>query len=207
MRELCQHCHGHTNLTIQDRTYDLAKPFAKFTLIESILHFNPEITASELEAIDSATKIANKLKIPVKPDYGLGKILLEIFEKTVEEKLHEPTFITKYPAEVSPLSRKSDDNDFFVDRFEFFVDGKEIANGFAELNDPQDQEQRFSQQMEAKASGDDEAMPYDQDYITSLEYGLPPTAGEGLGIDRLVMLLTDTTTIKDVILFPHLRPK
>ena len=207
MRELCQHCFGHTNLTINNITYDLSKPFKQYTLINSILEFNKDIKLDQLETRESAEQIANKLEIPVQKDYGLGKILLEIFEKTVEEKLMEPTFITEYPSEVSPLSRKSDANPFFVDRFEFFIDGKEIANGFSELNDPEDQAQRFKDQMLAKAAGDEEAMPYDEDYIKSLEVGLPPTAGEGIGIDRLIMMLTDTKTIKDVILFPHMRPK
>ena len=207
MRDLCMHCFGHTNLSINNITYDLSKPFKQYTLIESILEYNKEITPLQLESKEEAQKIANRLEIPVQKDYGLGKILLEIFEKTVEEKLMEPTFITEYPAEVSPLSRKSDSNPFFVDRFEFFIDGKEIANGFCELNDPEDQAQRFKDQMLAKAAGDEEAMPYDEDYIKSLEVGLPPTAGEGIGIDRLIMMLTDTKTIKDVILFPHMRPK
>lgn len=179
MRDLCMHCFGHTNLSINNITYDLSKPFKQYTLIESILEYNKEITPLQLESKEEAQKIANRLEIPVQKDYGLGKILLEIFEKTVEEKLMEPTFITEYPAEVSPLSRKSDSNPFFVDRFEFFIDGKEIANGFCELNDPEDQAQRFKDQMLAKAAGDEEAMPYDEDYIKSLEVGLPPTAGEG----------------------------
>ena len=207
MRKLCQHCLGSTNLTIGEHTYDLSKPFARLSLIDSILKFNPDITKEDLKTLESASKIATNLEIPLHKDYGLGKILLEIFEKTVEEKLLEPTFITDYPSEVSPLSRTSDDNPFFVDRFEFFIDGKEIANGFSELNDPDDQAARFSDQMKAKSAGDEEAMPYDEDYIHSLEMGLPPTAGEGIGIDRLIMMLTNTSTIKDVILFPHMRPK
>ena len=145
--------------------------------------------------------------IPVKPTYGLGKIQIEIFEKTVEHRLDEPTFITEYPTEVSPLARRSDDNPFVTDRFEFFVGGREIANGFSELNDAQDQADRFAQQVEEKEAGDDEAMFYDEDYVVALEHGMPPTAGEGIGIDRLVMLFTDSPTIKDVILFPHMKPK
>jgi lysyl-tRNA synthetase class 2 len=135
------------------------------------------------------------------------KIQIEIFEKTVEDRLEHPTFITHYPAEVSPLARRSDDDPFVTDRFEFFVGGREVANGFSELNDAEDQSERFMAQVADKDAGDDEAMHYDADYITALEYGLPPTAGEGIGIDRLVMFLTDQSSIKDVLLFPHMRPQ
>jgi lysyl-tRNA synthetase class 2 len=142
----------------------------------------------------------------VKDTWGLGKIHIEIFEATVEEKLEQPTFITKYPTEVSPLARRSDDDPFVTDRFEFFIGGREIANGFSELNDAEDQAERFQQQVKEKEAGDDEAMYYDADYVTALEYGLPPTAGEGIGIDRLVMLFTNSPSIRDVLLFPHMRP-
>jgi lysyl-tRNA synthetase class 2 len=138
---------------------------------------------------------------------GLGKIQTEIFEKTVEHRLDEPTFIIAYPAEVSPLARRSDDDPFITDRFEFFVAGRELANGFSELNDPEDQAERFRLQAQGNAAGDEEAMHYDADYIRALEYGMPPTAGEGIGIDRLVMFFTDCPSIRDVILFPHLRPE
>jgi lysyl-tRNA synthetase class 2 len=131
---------------------------------------------------------------------------MEIFDKTTEHRLLEPTFITEYPAEVSPLARRNDQNDFITDRFELFIAGRELANGFSELNDPQLQAEIFESQMSDKANGDDEAMPYDHDYVQALEYGLPPTAGMGMGIDRLVMLLTDSASIRDVILFPHMRP-
>ena len=143
----------------------------------------------------------------IKPSYGLGKIQLEIFEKTVEHRLLDPTFIIAYPAEVSPLARRNDSDPLVTDRFEFFVAGREIANGFSELNDPDDQAARFRQQAKEKAAGDDEAMVYDEDYINALEHGMPPTAGEGIGIDRLVMLLTNSASIRDVILFPHMRLK
>ncbi len=136
----------------------------------------------------------------------MGKVQVEIFEKTVEHRLKQPTFITEYPAEVSPLARRNDNNPFITDRFELFVGGREIANGFSELNDADDQAERFKKQMADKDAGDQEAMPYDADYITALEYGMPPTAGEGIGIDRLVMLFTNSPSIRDVILFPHMKP-
>ena len=185
---------------------DFSKPFDRMTVIESIVAYNKGITISDLSDIKSASNFAESLGIPIKPTYGLGKIQIEIFEKTVEEKLVNPTFITEYPTEVSPLARRNDENEFVTDRFEFFVAGREIANGFSELNDPEDQAKRFEQQVLEKEAGDDEAMHYDEDYITALEYGLPPTAGEGIGIDRLVMLLTDSPSIRDVLLFPAMRP-
>ncbi|MFT7527344.1 MAG: lysyl-tRNA synthetase class 2, partial [Arenicella sp.] len=150
---------------------------------------------------------AESLKVHIKDSYGLGKVQIEIFEKTVEERLSEPTFITEYPVEVSPLSRRNDDNEFVADRFELFIAGREIANGFSELNDPEDQAQRFQDQVSEKEAGDNEAMHFDADYIRALEYGMPPTAGEGIGIDRLVMLFTDSPSIRDVLLFPHMRPE
>jgi lysyl-tRNA synthetase class 2 len=143
--------------------------------------------------------------MPVKESWGEGKLLLEIFEKTVEEQLRSPTFITAYPVEVSPLSRRNDDDPSVSDRFELFVAGREIANGFSELNDAEDQAERFHHQVKEKEAGDNEAMHYDADYVRALEYGLPPTAGEGIGIDRLVMLMTDSPSIRDVLLFPHMR--
>jgi lysyl-tRNA synthetase class 2 len=186
--------------------YDFSKPFTRMTILESILHFNPDMKLEDLNNRESALKIAESLKINIKDSYGLGKIQIEIFEETVEEKLIQPTFITAYPVEVSPLSRRNDNDHFITDRFEFFVAGREVANGFSELNDPDDQKARFLEQVAELEAGDDEAMHFDADYITALEYGMPPTAGEGIGIDRLVMLLSDSQTIKDVILFPHMRP-
>jgi lysyl-tRNA synthetase class 2 len=162
---------------------------------------------AEITDYEAAKKIAARLDIAVQENHGLGKIQVEIFDKTVEKKLIQPTFITAYPTEMSPLARKNDLNPFITDRFEFFVAGQEIANGFSELNDPEDQAERFKQQVAEKEAGDLEAMPYDEDYIQALEYGLPPTAGEGIGIDRLVMLFTDSPSIRDVILFPHMRPQ
>jgi lysyl-tRNA synthetase, class II len=143
----------------------------------------------------------------VKPAYGPGKLLTEIFEKTVESRLLDPTFIVEYPTEVSPLARRNDADPDVTDRFEFFLGGREVANGFSELNDPEDQAARFRAQVQAKEAGDDEAMVYDADYIRALEYGLPPTAGVGIGIDRLVMFLTDSASIRDVLLFPQMKPE
>ena len=207
MRDMAFRLFGSTVVTYQGSEYELAKPFKRMTVLESILHYNPEIRAGDLAERESAAAIARRLGIPVAAGDGLGKIQTEIFEKTVEDRLFEPTFITAYPAEVSPLARRNDENPFITDRFEFFVGGRELANGFSELNDPEDQAERFRGQAEDKASGDEEAMHYDADYIRALEYGLPPTAGEGIGIDRLVMFFTDSQTIRDVILFPHMRPE
>lgn len=193
-------------LDSENPVVDFDKPFRRMTVIESILAYNESIDATALEDRESAAALAGKLGIEVKNSYGLGKIQLEIFEKTVEEKLQEPTFITEYPTEVSPLARRNDANPFVTDRFELFIAGKEIANGFSELNDPEDQAERFRQQVAEKESGDLEAMHYDADYIAALEYGLPPTAGEGIGIDRLVMLLSNSPSIRDVLLFPAMRP-
>ena len=188
-------------------TYDFGKPFRRLTVFDAILEYNGDIDANDLADEQGARRIAEGLGIPLKDGWGLGKVQIEIFEKTAEHRLQEPTFITDYPTEVSPLARRKDDNPFVTERFEFFVGGREIANGFSELNDAEDQAERFRAQVAEKEAGDDEAMFYDEDYITALEHGLPPTAGEGIGIDRLVMLLTDSPTIKDVILFPHMRPR
>ncbi len=198
---------GKTKITYQGDTFDFGKPFARMTVKESILHFNPELTDDQLNDMESATLIAKALGIPVEDYWGLGKVQIEIFEKTVEHRLMDPTFITAYPAEVSPLARRNDDDSFVTDRFELFIGGREIGNGFSELNDAEDQAERFQKQVAEKDAGDDEAMHYDADYIRALEYGLPPTAGEGIGIDRLVMLFTDMPSIRDVILFPHMRPE
>jgi lysyl-tRNA synthetase class 2 len=197
---------GNTTVTYQGEEYDFGSPFKRMTVKESILHFNPELKVEQLNDIESARSVAKDLEIPLKESYGLGKVQIEIFEKTVEHRLKEPTFITAYPTEVSPLARRNDHDPFVTDRFEFFVGGREIANGFSELNDPEDQAERFRQQVEEKDSGDEEAMHFDADYIVALEHGMPPTAGEGIGIDRLVMLFTDAPSIRDVLLFPHMRP-
>ena len=207
LRQLAQQVLGKTTVTYQGEEYDFGKSFTRMTIKESILHFNPDLKLSDIDDIDSARKVAEGLKIPLKDSYGLGKVQIEIFEKTVEHRLMDPTFITAYPVEVSPLARRNDDDPFVTDRFEFFVGGREIANGFSELNDAEDQAERFRKQVEEKDAGDDEAMHFDEDYITALEHGMPPTAGEGIGIDRLVMLFTDAPSIRDVLLFPHMRPK
>jgi len=177
------------------------------SMFDSILQYNESISAEALADIYQATDIAKSLHIEVKSSWGIGKIQTEIFEATVEEKLHDPTFITMYPTEVSPLSRRNDDNPAVTDRFELFVGGRELANGFSELNDAEDQAERFKAQVAEKDEGDEEAMHYDADYVRALEYGMPPTAGEGIGIDRLVMLLTASPSIRDVVLFPHMRPE
>jgi len=207
LRGIATNVVGSEKIEYQGDTYDFGKPFARMTVKESILHFNPEVTEAQLDDIDSARAIAEGLGIEIKPTYGLGKVQIEIFEKTVEHRLKDPTFITAYPTEVSPLARRNDEDPFVTDRFEFFVGGREIANGFSELNDPEDQAERFRKQVEEKEAGDDEAMHFDADYIRALEHGLPPTAGEGIGIDRLVMLFTNAPSIRDVLLFPHMRPE
>ncbi|MEQ8261433.1 MAG: lysine--tRNA ligase [Alcanivorax sp.] len=207
LRTLAQDVLGTTEIPYQDDVYDFGKPFARLSVFDSILQFNDDIDAATLADEQGARGIAERLGIPVKDGWGLGKVQIEIFEKTVEHRLKDPTFITDYPTEVSPLARRKDDNPFVTERFEFFVGGREIANGFSELNDAEDQAERFRAQVAEKEAGDDEAMFYDDDYITALEHGLPPTAGEGIGIDRLVMLFTNSPSIRDVILFPHMRPR
>lgn len=204
--QLCQAVHQSTQLTYQGYTVDLSKKFERLTLLQAIKRFNEHLTDDVLADEQALADYAlNQLNIEVLDHWGLGKIQLEIFEKTAEDKLIHPTFVTQYPAEVSPLARPNDHNPFVTDRFEFFVAGREIANGFSELNDPDMQAQRFQEQAKAKEVGDEEAMVYDTDYIKALEYGMPPTAGEGIGIDRLVMLMTDSASIRDVILFPLMR--
>ncbi|GMG87571.1 lysine--tRNA ligase [Biformimicrobium ophioploci] len=207
IRGICENVLGSTTVEYQGETFHFDKPFRRLSVFNSILEYNPELKAGDIDNIDSARAVAEKLGIPLKDSYGLGKVQIEIFEKTVEHLLQEPTFITEYPTEVSPLARRNDDNPFVTDRFEFFIGGREIANGFSELNDAEDQAERFRAQVAEKDAGDDEAMHYDADYVRALEYGLPPTAGEGIGIDRLVMLLTDSPSIRDVLLFPHMRPE
>ena len=187
--------------------YDFGKPFTRMTVKEVVVKYNPELADADLDDADLLRRHCEKLNIPLRDSYGPGKLLIEIFEKTGEHELKDPTFITAYPVEVSPLSRRNDDDPTVTDRFELFIGGREIANGFSELNDPEDQAERFREQLRQKDAGDEEAMEYDADYIRALEHGMPPTAGEGIGIDRLVMLFTDSPSIRDVLLFPHMRPE
>ncbi|NNF17344.1 MAG: lysine--tRNA ligase [Gammaproteobacteria bacterium] len=194
-------------ISYQGDTIDFAQKFERLTIEDAICRFNPEFDHKQLREHDYLVKWCERLGIPVEDHYGAGKLQVEIFEKTAEHNLMAPVFITQYPTEVSPLSRRNDADPFVTDRFEFFVAGRELANGFSELNDPEDQDERFQQQMRSKDAGDDEAMPYDQDYIRALEYGLPPTAGLGIGIDRTIMLFADVASIRDVLLFPHMRPE
>ncbi|MEE9321900.1 MAG: lysine--tRNA ligase [Granulosicoccus sp.] len=187
--------------------FDFDKPFTRLSMFDAILSYNPEMTAEKLNDLATVTAYAKTLHIEVNSSWGLGKLQTELFEATVEEKLMDPTFITLYPTEVSPLSRRNDEDPSVTDRFELFIGGRELANGFSELNDAEDQAARFHAQVADKDAGDEEAMHFDADYIRALEYGMPPTAGEGIGIDRLVMLLTQSPSIRDVVLFPHMRPE
>ncbi|KAA3631904.1 MAG: lysine--tRNA ligase [Proteobacteria bacterium] len=189
----------------EGESFDLTKPFTRVTMADAVIAHNAEITPEDIGNLAALRAHAARLKLEIADEAGAGSVLTTIFEETVEEQLRQPTFIMQYPVEVSPLSRRNDDNPEVSDRFELFIGGREIANGFSELNDPEDQAERFLAQARAKDAGDEEAMHYDADYIRALEYGMPPTAGEGIGIDRLVMLFTGSSSIRDVILFPHLR--
>ncbi|MCA6062548.1 lysine--tRNA ligase [Thalassolituus marinus] len=204
---------GATTIEYGESTYDFGSTFQRMTMVEAILKYNTGMdeavlrdAENNLETLKEYAKSVGIHLGPKEAGWGAGKLICEIFEETAESKLDQPTFITEYPWEVSPLARRNDENPFVTDRFEFFVGGRELANGFSELNDAEDQAARFRKQVEEKDAGDDEAMHYDDDYVRALEYGLPPTAGEGIGIDRLVMLFTNSHTIKDVILFPHMKP-
>lgn len=224
LRTVSQEVMGTTTVTNTERdangevtketVYDFGQPFERLTMAQAILKHAPELDADVINDpennFEALKAIAKQVGVREPEDakvWGPGKFLCEIFEEVAEHKLDQPTFITAYPWEVSPLARRNDTNPFITDRFEFFVGGRELANGFSELNDAEDQAARFRNQVESKDAGDDEAMHYDDDYVRALEYGMPPTAGEGIGIDRLVMLFTDSPTIKDVILFPHMRPE
>ena len=199
---------GSTDVPYGEEVYSFKGPYKKISMFNAILEQNPEFTPENVGDREFlANYIKETLKEQVKPSFGLGRLQTIVFEETVETTLRQPTFITEYPAETSPLARRNDDNPHITDRFEFFIGGRELANGFSELNDPIDQAERFQAQVEEKDAGDDEAMHYDADFIEALEYGLPPTAGQGIGIDRLVMLFADAASIRDVILFPHMRHK
>ena len=207
IRDVARETLGTTALQWEGNAIDVGAQFRRWKLEEAVRECNPGISAADCRDREALARHCAALKVPVKPAWGWGKLLLEIFEKTVEPDLVQPTFITHYPVEVSPLARESDTEPGITDRFELFIGGKEIANGFSELNDPEDQAARFRAQVDAKAGGDDEAMHYDADYIRALEVGLPPTGGLGVGIDRLVMLFTDSASIRDVLLFPYMRPE
>jgi lysyl-tRNA synthetase class 2 len=205
LQYLCDVVLGNRQVEYQGHMIDFNQPFARMSVKEAILKYHPAIKADQLETIDGCRAILKDLGLPFKETDGLGKLQMIAFEETIEHQLFQPTFITAYPTEISPLARRSNSDPEVTDRFEFFIAGREIANGFSELNDAEDQADRFKKQVEEKDAGDLEAMHFDSDYIEALEYGLPPTAGEGIGIDRLVMLFTNSQSIRDVILFPHLR--
>ena len=198
---------GQSRVIYQGREIDFAQPYARLTITDAIRKYHPEIGDDVLNDKAKITAKLQSIGVAARPNDGLGALQLTLFENTVETKLHEPTFLIDYPAEVSPLARRYDNNPEITERFELYIAGREIANGFSELNDPEDQAERFQEQVRQKDAGDHEAMHYDADYIRALEYGLPPTAGAGIGIDRLVMLLTDSASIRDVILFPQMRPE
>ena len=206
-RELAQAVIGTTDVPYGDKVFHFGEPFVRLSVFDSILKYNPELSAADLNDIDRAREIAKKAGAKVLGHEGLGKLQVMIFEELVEHQLEQPTFITQYPFEVSPLARRNDEDPNVTDRFELFIGGREIANAYSELNDAEDQAERFHAQVAEKDAGDDEAMHFDADFVRALEYGMPPTAGEGIGIDRLVMLLTDSPSIRDVILFPHMRPE
>ena len=207
LREVALRVCGTASIVYQGETIDLGPPFARMTMAEAIRHHNPEYRDAALDDTATLRGLLEPFDVDVYESDGVGLLQLKLFEATTEEKLLQPTFIIAHPTDVSPLARANDANPAVTDRFELFITGREIANGFSELNDPEDQAARFLAQAKAKEAGDAEAMYYDADYVRALEFGLPPTAGEGIGIDRLVMLLTDTPSIRDVILFPHLRPE
>jgi len=207
IRDTAMQVLGTTQVRWDGEDIDLGPTFRRWRMDEAVRQHNPNITVSDCTDRDALAQHCQCLKIKIKPDWGWGKLLLEIFEATVEHTLIQPTFITQHPLEVSPLARASDSEPGFTDRFELFIGGKELANGFSELNDPEDQTARFQAQVAAKDSGDDEAMHFDADYIRALEYGMPPTGGLGIGVDRLVMLLTGSSSIRDVLLFPYMRPE
>lgn len=206
-RQLAEVATGGTSIEYQGQKLDFGSPFERISMKDLVRKYNPQISEEDCDSRDALATHCDRLNIHIEDNWGQGRLLTEIFEETAESKLIQPTFVIEYPTEISPLSRRNDENPDYTDRFELFIAGNEIANGFSELNDPEDQEQRFREQVENKRAGDDEAMHFDADYIRALEYGMPPTAGEGIGIDRLVMLFTDSASIRDVLLFPYMRPE
>jgi lysyl-tRNA synthetase, class II len=205
LREVAQKVLGTTVVSYQGRELDLGKAYERITVVEAIRKHHPHYTEAQLYDREFLIAEFGRLKAGYRPQDGIGGLQLTLFEETTEDKLFEPTFIVDYPAEVSPLARRSDTRPEVTERFELYITGREMANGFSELNDPEDQAERFLAQVKRKEAGDQEAMFFDADYIRALEHGLPPTAGEGVGIDRLMMLFTDSPSIRDVILFPQLR--
>jgi lysyl-tRNA synthetase class 2 len=205
IRSVAQKVLGTTTLTYQGETIDVGRKFDRLTMPQAIHQYHPQHALASLSDLGYLRSALEKHSVEVFPTDGLGMLQLKLFEQTTEDKLIQPTFIVAHPTDVSPLARANDADPSITDRFELFITGREIANGFSELNDPEDQADRFAAQAKAKEAGDEEAMFYDADYVRALEYGLPPTAGEGIGIDRLVMLLTDSPSIRDVILFPQMR--
>jgi lysyl-tRNA synthetase, class II len=207
LRKVAIDATGSAQVSYQGVTIDLAKPFDRLTMAQAIARYNPRYSLDELSKPEYLKVALAPFEVEVFPTDGVGLLQLKLFEQTTESRLVQPTFIVAHPTDVSPLARRNDVDPSVTDRFELFISGREIANGFSELNDPEDQAERFREQAAAKDAGDEEAMFYDADYIRALEYGRPPTAGEGIGIDRLLMLLTDSPSIRDVILFPHMRPE
>ena len=207
LRQAAREALGTETFVYQGKPLDLSKPFHRLTMVEAVKKFFPQYSDAQLNDANWLREQLTARKVQIKAEMGLGTLQLLFFEETAEAELWEPTFIVDYPVEVSPLARASDSNPEITERFELFIVGREIANGFSELNDPEDQAARFQAQARAKDAGDEEAMYYDADFIRALEYGLPPTGGCGIGIDRLVMLLTDSPAIRDVILFPQMRPE
>lgn len=198
---------GSLSLTYQGQVLDFAKPFKRQSMAALVAEHNPPLSEQDCYDLNKLQDYCQQQGYAIDKNWQVGKLLAELFELTVEEKLIQPTFVTDYPLEISPLSRRNDDNPEITDRFELFICGNEIANGFSELNDPEDQAERFQAQVAELEAGDDEAMHFDADYIRALEYGMPPAAGEGIGIDRLVMLFTDSSSIRDVLLFPYMKPE
>jgi len=207
LQQVAQEVLGTTTLSYQGETIVLGKRFDRLTITEAIAKYNPKYPLADLVKPAYLRSALDAFKVEVFPSDRLGLLQLKLFEQTTEDKLIQPTFIVAYPTDVSPLARRNDANPAVTDRFELFITGREMANGFSELNDPEDQAERLSEQARAKEAGDEEAMYYDADYVRALEYGLPPAAGEGIGVDRLVMLFTDSPSIRDVILFPQMRPE
>ena len=207
LRELAEELMGSSAIEYQGQSIDFGPSFQRYTVEEAVRSFNPDLADADLWDLETLRGACRSRELHVEDNWGPGKLMTELYEATVERKLIQPTFMTAYPTEVSPLSRRNDDDPRITDRFELIVAGSEIANGFSELNDPEDQAERFRAQVANKEAGDLEAMHYDEDYVRALEYGMPPTGGEGVGIDRLVMLFTDSASIRDVLLFPYMRPE